>query len=97
MDEADYDYRVESVLTPGLEARLHADALKIFDVLRCRDFARLDFRVTPDGTPFFLEINPLPTFAPDGTFAIIAELMGRSYADFLADVLADGLRRLGLA
>lgn len=97
MDEADYAYRVESVLTPALEARLHADALNIFNVLRCRDFARLDFRVTPDATPFFLEINPLPTFAPDGTFAIIAELMGRAYDDFLADVLADGLRRLGLA
>lgn len=97
MDEADYAYHVESVLTPDLEARLHADALRIFDALRCRDFARLDFRVTPDGTPVFLEINPLPTFAPDGTFAIIAELMGRSYDDFLADVLTDGLRRLGLA
>ncbi len=97
LDAADYAYTLESVLTPDLEARLHADALRVFDVLRCRDFARLDFRVAPDGTPFFLEINPLPTFAPDGTFAIIAELLGQSYPDFLADVLHEGLCRLGLA
>ena len=96
LEVRDYAYQVAPILTPALEARLHADALAVFDALRCRDFARLDFRVAPDGTPFFLEINPLPTFAPDGTFAIIAELMGRPYPDFLAEVLAEGLRRLGL-
>ena len=94
--EKAHAYHVESVLTPALEARLHADALAAFDALRCRDFARVDFRVAPDGTPFFLEINPLPTFAPDGTFAIVAELMGQSYPDFLAGVLAEGLQRLGV-
>ena len=43
----------------------------------------------------FLEINPLPTFAVDGTFAILAELEGRSAEAFLGEILADGLRRLG--
>lgn len=93
--ERAWTYRVESgVLTPDLEARLHADALTVFHALRCRDFARLDFRVAPDGTPFFLEINPLPTFAPDGTFAILAELVGQSYPDFLAGVLEEALKRV---
>ena len=64
--------------------------------LECRDFSRSDFRVDPAGRVWFLEVNPLPTFAPDGTFAILAELAGRRYPDFLADVLAGGLRRLGL-
>jgi D-alanine-D-alanine ligase len=44
-----------------------------------------------------LEVNPLPTFAPDDTFAIIAELKGRDYVDYLAEVFGRGLRRLGLA
>ena len=48
------------------------------------------------GTPRFLEINPLPTFAVDGSFGIIAELLGRPLDDLLAEVLAEGLRRLGL-
>lgn len=92
----DLAYRLDRALTPALEARLHADALTAFAALRCLDFARFDFRVAPDGTPFFLEANPLPTFAPDGTFAIVAELLGRSYPDFLAGVLGEALRRLGL-
>ncbi|MES3628767.1 MAG: hypothetical protein PPP56_01220 [Longimonas sp.] len=89
-----WSYAIEGTLSAALEAQLAHDALRIYQKLECRDVARIDFRVDAEGTPFFLEINPLPTFAPDGTFAIIAELMNRSYPDFLADVLARGLRRL---
>ncbi|HYE57677.1 MAG TPA: D-alanine--D-alanine ligase [Rhodothermales bacterium] len=96
LPEAAYGHRVGMRLTPNLEARLQASALRAFETLRCRDFARMDFRVTDAGEVFFLEANPLPTFAPDGTFAILAELSGIPYEVFLGRVFADGLRRLGL-
>jgi D-alanine-D-alanine ligase len=83
-------------LTADLEARLQDMALTVWRVLDCLDFARCDFRLDASGEPAFLEINPLPTFAVDGSFAILAELEGRSLEDLLADVLAAGLRRLGL-
>ncbi len=87
--------------TPGtldaaLEAELARLALRAFEALECRDFARVDFRLDAGGTPRFLEINPLPTFAPDGSFGILAELEGRSIEDLLAEVFAQGLARLGL-
>jgi len=84
-------------LTDELERCLQQLAVRVYEKLQCRDFARLDFRVDREGKPWFLEINPLPTFAPDGTFAILAELMQRPYVDFLAEILQRGLRRLGLA
>ena len=83
-------------LTPPLEEQLQAMATRAWRALDCLDFARCDFRLDAAGEPTFLEINPLPTFAPDGTFAILAELAGRSLPDLLSDVLAGGLRRLGL-
>ena len=86
------DWALPGALTPELEAALQRDALAIFRKLECRDFARVDFRVDAEGTPWFLEINPLPTFAPDGTFAIMAELMGQTYPEFLASVLDDALQ-----
>lgn len=90
----DYAYRLDTkALTPALEAELADHALRAFRALRCRDFARMDFRVDAHGTPYFLEANPLPTFAPDGTFAILAELAGQSYEAWLADVLAEALTR----
>jgi D-alanine-D-alanine ligase len=53
----------------------------------------VDFRVDGAGTPWFLEINPLPTFAPDGTFAVVAELTGFTYDAFLARVLGEAIAR----
>jgi D-alanine-D-alanine ligase len=91
----------ESCLPGQLGAALEADladlALRTYAALACRDFARVDFRLDDDGLPHFLEINPLPTFAPDGSFGILAELEGRPLAALLAEVLAAGLVRLGLA
>jgi D-alanine-D-alanine ligase len=84
-------------LGAGLERELAALALRAFAALDCRDFARADFRLEHTGRPVFLEINPLPTFAPDGSFGILAELEGRPADALVADVLAGGLRRLGLA
>lgn len=85
--------------TPGaldaaLEERLAALALRAHAALGCRDFSRTDLRLDAAGAPRFLEINPLPTFARDGTFGILAEWQGRAVEDLLAEVLAEALRRL---
>jgi D-alanine-D-alanine ligase len=85
------------VLDAELERELARLALLAFEALECRDFARADFRLDAEGRPYFLEINPLPTFAPDGSFAILAELAGREPADLIAEILGVGLRRLGLS
>jgi D-alanine-D-alanine ligase len=89
-------------VTPGsLDAALDVELVSLgrraFEALECRDFARADFRLDRDGRPHFLEMNPLPTFAPDGSFGIIAELMGRALDELLAEILAEGLARLGFA
>jgi D-alanine-D-alanine ligase len=83
-------------LTPALESALADQALRAFAALRCRDFARADFKLDAAGRPRFLELNPLPTFAPDASFGILAELMGRPLPELLAEVLRGGLARLGL-
>jgi len=87
----------------ALEEKLISLALRAYDVLECRDFARADFRLSSDlhsdlqseGEPYFLEINPLPTFAEDGSFGILAELEGRRTEALLAEVIEAGLDRLG--
>lgn len=94
---APWRFELPGSLDPVLEDRLKALGLRAFDALECRDFARADFRLGPAGEPLFLEINPLPTFAPDGSFGIHAELEGRPHEALLADVIGEGLRRLGVA
>jgi len=84
-------------LEPALEARLAELARRACEGLECRDFARVDFRLDASGSPVFLEINPLPTFATDGTFAILAELEGTTLDAMLGRCIRAGLERLGLA
>lgn len=84
-------------LTNELERELGELSLLAFAALECRDFARVDFRLDAQWRAVFLEINPLPTFAPDGSFGILAELEGRPLEELLAGVFGAGLARLGLA
>jgi len=92
--DAPFAWRADGVLTPEVEAALQHDALAVHRALGLADVSRSDFRLGADGAPQFLEVNPLPTFAPDGTFAILAELAGVPYDAFLADLLAEALARV---
>ncbi|MEE3332248.1 MAG: D-alanine--D-alanine ligase [Myxococcota bacterium] len=91
-----YAHHTPGSLDAALESALKELALRSYEALECRDFARVDFKLDAKGGPAFLEINTLPTFAPDGSFGILAELAGQSFAEFVAEVLAGGLERLGL-
>ena len=95
-EDAPLEHEITGVLEPDLEARMAAHAIRAFEALECRDFARVDFRLDAHGEPIFLEINPLPTFATDGTFAILAELEGTSLDEMLGRCIRAGLARLGL-
>lgn len=90
----DANHTILGELTTDLESQLSEWSLSLCGFMEVKDFARLDFKCDAEGNPHFLEINPLPTFAVDNTFAIVAELEGIEYAEFLAEVLAAGLRRL---
>jgi D-alanine-D-alanine ligase len=99
LDRRGYDGRSEGYSLPGdlspvLDALLQAFALASFKKLECLDFARVDFRVDTFGNPSFLEINTLPTFAPDGTLAIQAELENRPYVEILAEIFGEALNRV---
>ena len=91
----DWDHVTPGELTAELEANLKAAAAVVFEAFECRDFARIDFRMDATGKATFLELNPLPTFAPDGTFGVLAELEGRPVTALLAEVLEQALHRVG--
>jgi D-alanine-D-alanine ligase len=69
-------------------------SIRAYKALGCRDFARVDFRVAPDGTPYFLEVNPLPGLNPDsGDLPIMSYKMGWTYQRLIETVLEGALAR----
>jgi len=86
---ADQHAFTHDTLDPILESKLHVLSLELCREMGVRHFARLDFKCDQQGNPMFLEINPLPTFAGDNTFGILAEIEGISTPEYLAKFLSD--------
>ncbi|MBM2825025.1 MAG: D-ala D-ala ligase [Dehalococcoidales bacterium] len=94
----DWERLVEYECPAGLDAGILQEitdfSLKAFEVLGCRDFARVDFRVSRQGKPYFLEINPLPGLNPrSGDMVIMASMMGWSYAALISAIFEAALSR----
>jgi D-alanine-D-alanine ligase len=87
------DYECPVQLEEKVLERVKTSALRAFEVLGCRDFARLDFRVSPDGVPYFLEINPLPGLGDYSDLVIMAIKLGWSYEALIGAVLSAALER----
>jgi D-alanine-D-alanine ligase len=80
-----------------LAERLEALAMDAFRLLGCRDYARVDFRVTPSGKPYILEVNPNPDLSTDAGLARGLSSAGISHAQFTVDLVRAALQRGGRA
>jgi D-alanine-D-alanine ligase len=60
--------------------------------LGCRHYSLFDFRIDPDGKPWFLEAGLYCSFAPTSVIAVMAAASGVE----VADLFADQLREIGL-
>lgn len=70
---------------PGsLMAEVQRVALAAHQVLGCRDFSRVDLRVSPDGRPYLLEVNPLPGLDPaESNYPRMAREAGIEYSQLI--------------
>lgn len=92
------DYNEMGAVCPAplpdeLTLRVQNLAVEAFRLLGCRDYARVDFRLSPQNEPFILEVNPNPSIAPDAGLARSVAASGRSYTQFIGDVVAFALQR----
>lgn len=88
------DYECPAKLPKKVMKRISEASLAAFKTLGCRDFARADFRVAPDGTPCFLEVNPLPGLNPEsGDLPIMSGRMGWTYDGLIRSVFESALAR----
>jgi D-alanine-D-alanine ligase len=82
-----------SDLAPELAARIQRIAKRVYRTLELDGYARIDFRLATDGTPYFLEANPNPEIAKSQEFASAAKIVGLEYKDLLNRILALGISR----
>ena len=87
------DYETQVKLHKPVLKKLEEHALNAFKTLGCRDFSRVDFRVGQDGTPYFLEINPLPGLGTYSDLVIMAGKQGWTHEGLIGSVLDAAIER----
>ena len=74
------------------ERRLGEAALAVFHALGLSVYARADFIVTQDGTPWFLEINTLPGMTPTSLLPQEAAAAGMGYGELCERIIEASLK-----
>jgi len=74
-------------VTSALAERLQELAWRAFALFDCRDYARIDLRLTPDEEPFILEVNPNPGYHPEAGLARALAAAGRSWEGFTVELV----------
>jgi D-alanine-D-alanine ligase len=77
----------------ALAEQLQALATRAFRLLGCRDYARIDFRVSHANEPFVLEINPNPDFHPTAGLAPSLRIANLDHAGMAVDMVRNALAR----
>ncbi len=71
----------------ALALRLEETARRVWQIVGCRGYARLDTRVAADGVIYVIDINTNPDLAPDAGFFRSAQAAGYTYVDMVTRIL----------
>ncbi len=99
--ENDFDvFDCPAKIEKELEDKIIEICLKTYEVLRCKDWSRIDVRLDKDGIPNIIEINPLPGIMPDprenSSFPKAARAAGLTYDEMINTVLLSACKRYNL-
>jgi D-alanine-D-alanine ligase len=89
-----------AAVTHELQGEIESACLRASNLLRCRDWCRIDVRLDETGRPHILELNPLPGILPrpedNSCFPKAARAAGISYNKLINTVLDIACKRYGL-
>jgi D-alanine-D-alanine ligase len=90
------EYIFPPLVDEELQKKVMSTAKRVYEAIDCRDFGRVDIRVDDKGTPYVLEINPLPCLAVEDVFGVIAPKIGITFAEMTGRILSAALKRYNI-
>jgi D-alanine-D-alanine ligase len=96
LNKEECESRVRYTLAGDRQARQAAEmALQAYRALGCRDAGRVDLRCDANGSPQFMEVNPLAGMHPEHSdLPILCTLAGMSYLELIREIVDSACRRL---
>lgn len=89
-------YLCPAPLSAAVSREIKALAIRTYQALGCNGAARVDFRITPKGKPYVLEINTVPGMTETSLLPMAAGKAGLSYDALTERILQSALRRAGV-
>jgi D-alanine-D-alanine ligase len=92
----DYDVtppKYPADISARMAERLGTIAMQAYRLLGCKDYARVDFRMKPNGKPFILEVNPNPEISADAGFGGCLGSAKMSYEQFIVRLIRHAMNR----
>lgn len=77
----------------SLKDELTVVALKAYETMGCRDYARVDVRLGEDGNIKVLEVNPNPDISMDAGLARAANASGLDYRKLITYIIESAMKR----
>ncbi|HLZ33883.1 MAG TPA: D-alanine--D-alanine ligase [Nitrospira sp.] len=87
-------YLCPAPLSAPVTKEIRAFALRTYEVLGCAGAARVDFRITPRGRPFVLEINTVPGMTETSLLPMAAAQAGIGYEELTERILESAVARI---
>jgi len=87
------EYRFPAPVDDTLACKVKTFAERAFTACACRDFARLDFIITSDERPTFLEINTIPGMTPTSLLPKSASCAGLDFPELVRRMTAPAIDR----
>lgn len=76
-------------IAPEVKAELNRMTLEAYRTCRCRGVVRVDFIVTPEGKPYFIELNSIPGMSGGSIVPKQAKAAGMTLGELYDIVIAD--------
>ncbi len=83
-------------IPPELRERVERAALLAYRALKLQDYARIDLRISEEGDPYVLEVNPNPYLEDKSELALGAREKGMSFTQLVGRILESAAKRYGL-
>jgi D-alanine-D-alanine ligase len=86
-------YLCPAPLSVSVTKQIRTVALRTYEIVGCAGAARVDFRITPRGRPYVLEINTVPGMTETSLLPMAAEQAGISYEELTERILESAMVR----
>lgn len=81
-------------LPADLTVKIKSMALEAYRLVGCRDYARVDFRLSRRMKPYILEVNPNPDLSDDAGFSRSGKSYGFSFEQIIGKIVECALERI---